>query len=187
MAKKRRTSRPRSTPSRQRADPHAHRASASGVFRPHDLPHCDVGVRRWRRPRPLPTGTAYEMPFGASPFHFSRGETFEALVKRDRYGLLLALLRDQLGFAVVDAKVIDLRSAYPKNAPDFAYALTRPSAFWPTSPDRTPTPSISSTVPSCRRTSAGDSLLRGRQPVGTLRRTALRGRDQELPGRRRTG
>jgi hypothetical protein len=63
----------------------------------------------------LPTGTAYEMPFGASPFHFSRGETFEALVKRDRYGLLLALLRDQLGFAVVDAKVVDLRSAYPKN------------------------------------------------------------------------
>jgi hypothetical protein len=63
----------------------------------------------------LPTGTAYEMPFGASPFHFSRGESFEALVKRDRYGLLLSLLRDQLGFAVADAKVIDLRSAYPKN------------------------------------------------------------------------
>jgi len=63
----------------------------------------------------LPTGTAYEMPFGASPFQFSRGESFEALVKRDRYGLLLALLRNELGFAVSDAKVIDLRSAYPKN------------------------------------------------------------------------
>jgi hypothetical protein len=63
----------------------------------------------------LPNGTAYEMPFGASPYHFSRGESFEALVKRDRYGLLLGLLRDRLGFAVSDAKVVDLRSAYPKN------------------------------------------------------------------------
>jgi len=55
------------------------------------------------------------MPFGASPYHFSRGESFEALVKKDRYGLLLALLRDQLGFAIADAKVVDLRSSYPKN------------------------------------------------------------------------
>lgn len=63
----------------------------------------------------LPRGTEYEMPFGQSPYSFTRGEMFERLVKKDRYALLLKLLREELGFSVADAKVVDLRSSYPRN------------------------------------------------------------------------
>ena len=63
----------------------------------------------------LLTGTSYEAPFGMSPFAFARGQSFERSLAEGGYGPLLALLRERMGFNVADARVVNLRSAYPKN------------------------------------------------------------------------
>jgi hypothetical protein len=60
-------------------------------------------------------GTPYEAPFGMSPFAFARGESFERSLAADGYGPLLALLREQMGFDVTDARVVNLRGVYPRN------------------------------------------------------------------------
>jgi hypothetical protein len=60
-------------------------------------------------------GTAYADPFGQSEFMFERGRMFERLVKQDagdghcRYGPLLDLLREHLGFDTPDARIVNLR------------------------------------------------------------------------------
>lgn len=60
-------------------------------------------------------GTVYAEPFGQSGFMFERGRMFERLVKQDagdghcRYGPLLELLRDHLGFDIPDARIVNLR------------------------------------------------------------------------------
>jgi hypothetical protein len=60
-------------------------------------------------------GTAYADPFGQSEFMFERGRMFERLVKQDagdghcRYGPLLELLREHLGFDTPDARIVNLR------------------------------------------------------------------------------
>ena len=59
--------------------------------------------------------TPYEAPFGMSPFAFARGQSFERSLAEEGYGPLLALLREHLGFDVADAKVVNLRAAYPRN------------------------------------------------------------------------
>src|SRR5438874_10367946 len=63
----------------------------------------------------LLTGTPYEAPFGMSPFAFARGTAFERALSEDGYGPVLALLRERMGFDVTDAKVVNLRAAYPQN------------------------------------------------------------------------
>ena len=59
--------------------------------------------------------TTYEAPFGQSPFAFSRGVAFERLIAERGYAATLDLLRMKLGFTIGDARIIDLRRAYPKN------------------------------------------------------------------------
>jgi len=60
-------------------------------------------------------GTVYGDPFGQSQFMFERGRMFERLVKQDagdghcRYGPLLELLRDRLGFDTPEARIVNLR------------------------------------------------------------------------------
>jgi hypothetical protein len=64
-------------------------------------------------------GTPLEPAFGQSPFAFSRGTRFEALVKDDKgdghcsYAPLLALLRDELGFKATEVATINLRALHP--------------------------------------------------------------------------
>ena len=50
-----------------------------------------------------------------SPFAFARGQAFERMLAEGGYGLLLALLREKMGFDVVDARVVNLRGGYPPN------------------------------------------------------------------------
>lgn len=65
-------------------------------------------------------GTTFASPFGQSPYAFARGTRFERLVKEDqgegvcRYGPLLGLLRERLGFAVEDVRVENLRASFPR-------------------------------------------------------------------------
>jgi hypothetical protein len=60
-------------------------------------------------------GTDFADPFGQSQFMFERGRMFERLVKQDagdghcRYGPLIELLREHLGFQAPDARVANLR------------------------------------------------------------------------------
>jgi hypothetical protein len=60
-------------------------------------------------------GTEYADPFGQSEFMFERGRMFERLVKQDagdghcRYGPLLELLRENLGFEAPEARIVNLR------------------------------------------------------------------------------
>jgi hypothetical protein len=60
-------------------------------------------------------GTDYADPFGQSQFMFERGRMFERLVKQDagdghcRYGPLIELLRERLGFQTSEARVANLR------------------------------------------------------------------------------
>ena len=63
----------------------------------------------------LLTDTPVEAPFGMSPFAFARGTAFERSLAEGGYGPVLALLRERMGFDVTDAKVVNLRSAYPQN------------------------------------------------------------------------
>jgi hypothetical protein len=63
----------------------------------------------------LLTGTPFQAPFGMSPFAFARGEQFERSLAEGGYGPVLALLREHMGFDVRDAKVVNLRNAYPQN------------------------------------------------------------------------
>jgi hypothetical protein len=60
--------------------------------------------------------TKYETPFGQSPFAFQRGLAFERLIQDHGYAATLDLLRTKMAFAVADARIINLRDAYPKNA-----------------------------------------------------------------------
>ena len=64
----------------------------------------------------LLVGTRYEAQFGQSPFAFSRGLAFERMIAEHGYAATLDLLRTRMGFSVSDARIINLRSAYPKNA-----------------------------------------------------------------------
>jgi hypothetical protein len=61
----------------------------------------------------LLAGTDFAVPVGQSPFAFARGTRFEQSLREGGYGPLLDLLRRQMGFAVVDARVINLREGYP--------------------------------------------------------------------------
>jgi hypothetical protein len=63
----------------------------------------------------LLAGTQYEAPFGQSPFAFSRGLAFERIVADRGYAKTLELLRTKMGFAVEDARIVNLREIYPKN------------------------------------------------------------------------
>jgi hypothetical protein len=61
-------------------------------------------------------GTRYQAPFGQSPFAFSRGLMFERMIQDHGYAATLNLLRTKMQFAVEDARIVNLRDAYPKNA-----------------------------------------------------------------------
>ena len=63
----------------------------------------------------LLAGTQYEAPFGQSPFAFSRGLVFERIIADRGYASTLELLRTTMGFAVEDARIVNLRNIYPKN------------------------------------------------------------------------
>ena len=63
----------------------------------------------------LLAGTQYEAPFGQSPFAFSRGLAFERIIAKHGYASTLELLRTTMGFAVDDARIVNLRDTYPKN------------------------------------------------------------------------
>jgi hypothetical protein len=63
----------------------------------------------------LLTGTEFEAPFGQSPFAFSRGRNFERSLREGGYGSVFELLRERMGFAVADARVMNLREGYPPN------------------------------------------------------------------------
>src|SRR5262249_54049589 len=64
----------------------------------------------------LLVGTRFEAQFGQSPFAFSRGLAFERMIADHGYAATLDLLRTRMGFSVADARIINLLSAYPKNA-----------------------------------------------------------------------
>jgi hypothetical protein len=61
------------------------------------------------------TGTEYEPAVGQDPQAFQRGETFEARLKENGYGALIALLREKAGFPHSAVRIEDLRSRYPRN------------------------------------------------------------------------
>jgi len=63
----------------------------------------------------LLAGTRYAVPLGQSPFAFARGTRFEQSLREGGYGLVLDLLRRSMGFAVEDARLLNLREGYPKN------------------------------------------------------------------------
>jgi hypothetical protein len=63
----------------------------------------------------LLTGTLLQMPFGQSPFAFSRGLAFEKLLRADDYAATRKLLSALPGFPVTGALVVNLREGYPKN------------------------------------------------------------------------
>jgi hypothetical protein len=61
--------------------------------------------------------TDYEAPFGQSPFAFARGLAFERMIgAASNYGPTLRLLREEMGFPVADARVVNLRDSYPRNS-----------------------------------------------------------------------
>ncbi len=60
-------------------------------------------------------GTDLVMDFGQSPFAFSRGKTFEAILARDDYEAVFTLLREQLGFAPSDTRAVNLRKGFRRN------------------------------------------------------------------------
>lgn len=60
----------------------------------------------------LLAGTQYESTFGQSPFAFARGTNFERQLQEDGHALLLALLRDHMGFDVQDARIENLRARH---------------------------------------------------------------------------
>ncbi len=63
----------------------------------------------------LLVGTPFEAQFGQSPFAFGRGNQFERSIRADGYVRILELLRTKMHFDVADARIINLRDAYPKN------------------------------------------------------------------------
>jgi hypothetical protein len=63
----------------------------------------------------LLVGTPYAAPFGQSPFAFARGTAFERSLSRNNYAPLLSLLREKMGFGVADARIVNLRDAYPRD------------------------------------------------------------------------
>jgi hypothetical protein len=66
-------------------------------------------------------GTDFASPFGQTPYAFARGRRFEAYVKEAgkdgicKYGPLLELLRDELGYNVKDARTVNLRREYSRD------------------------------------------------------------------------
>jgi hypothetical protein len=64
------------------------------------------------------TGTPWEVPFGQASSALARGHVFERMVKEHGYAILLALLREELGFDVTAARVEDLRSRFPLDPTD---------------------------------------------------------------------
>lgn len=63
----------------------------------------------------LLVGTTYEAPFGQSPFAFSRGLAFQRIVAENGYAAILQLLRQELGFAIDEVAIANLRDGYPQN------------------------------------------------------------------------
>jgi len=63
----------------------------------------------------LLVGTKFQAPFGQSPFAFSRGTNFERLLRANDYATPLRLLQEKMGFAVTDARTINLRQVHAKN------------------------------------------------------------------------
>ncbi len=57
-------------------------------------------------------GTRYQAPYGQSPFAFRRGNRFEEGLRQDGHAPMLGLLRDALGYDVVDARVENLRQGF---------------------------------------------------------------------------
>lgn len=69
----------------------------------------------------LLSGTGFDSPFGQTPFAFARGTQFERRVKEDpgngecKYGPLLVLLRDELGYDINEVRTVNLRALYTKD------------------------------------------------------------------------
>jgi hypothetical protein len=61
----------------------------------------------------LLTGTAFQMPFGQSPFAIGRGLAFEKMLRADHYAATLNLLRGLPHFPATGARVVSLREGYP--------------------------------------------------------------------------
>lgn len=60
-------------------------------------------------------GTAFEAPFGQSPFAFRRGNRFEEMLRQDGHASLLGLLGEGLGFDAWGATVANLRQGYSRS------------------------------------------------------------------------
>jgi hypothetical protein len=60
-------------------------------------------------------GTSMAVPFGQSQFAFARGAQFENYLTRNDCAVLFAALREDLGFSIADAEVVDLRTQFAPN------------------------------------------------------------------------
>jgi hypothetical protein len=90
--------------------------AALSAFAAHiDCPTAAVGMAVRADLDAVCQGTPYSSSYGQDPQAFRRGETFEMRIKRAGYALLLALLREHAGFPDYAARVVDLRSRFPRN------------------------------------------------------------------------
>lgn len=62
-------------------------------------------------------GTSMVVPFGQSQFAFARGAQFERYLIRNDCAVLFGALREDLGFGLTDAEVVDLRTQFAPNLP----------------------------------------------------------------------
>lgn len=63
----------------------------------------------------LLAGTRYQPQFGQSPLAFARGKQFEQSLRENGYAKALDLLRNEMRFAVEDARIKSLRDGYQPN------------------------------------------------------------------------
>jgi hypothetical protein len=86
----------------------------------HKCDFAQLGLATGANYETLLDGTPYQAPFGQDPQAFMRGRMFEDSVKNDGYDLLLKMLREQAGFPVTAARVVNLREGFPKTAAGLA-------------------------------------------------------------------
>src|SRR5438034_154787 len=60
-------------------------------------------------------GTKYAPQTGQSPFAFQRGNSFEAMLRKDGYAPTLSLLQSEMRFSPEEGRVVNLRVGFPRN------------------------------------------------------------------------
>lgn len=80
----------------------------------HKCDFAQLGLATSANYETLLNGTPYEAPFGQDPQAFMRGRMFEDLVKGNDYAQFLRMLREQAGFPVAAARVVNLREGFPR-------------------------------------------------------------------------